>query len=64
VSLSFSTTVPEGAFTVTVNGNPVVVQSTERAGSSVGLLLPEGSLKASDTVNVSWQDGTVTVTAQ
>jgi hypothetical protein len=40
------------------------VQSTQRVGNSVGLLLPEGSLKAGDQVVVTWNDGNIALVVE
>lgn len=64
IALSFSGTVPAGDFTVQVNGVAATVQSTERSGQSVTLLLPNGSLQVEDQVSVSWPSGALTLTAE
>jgi hypothetical protein len=64
IVLEFEGTAPQGAFTVSVNGTVVSAQSVERSGSTVTLLLPDGSLKAGDTVAVTWQGGSINLLAE
>jgi VCBS repeat-containing protein len=63
LNFSGSGTVP-GAFSVTVNGQSVTARSVERTGSSIVLLLPDGSIKTGDEVNVSWNGGSINLTAE
>lgn len=64
VSLSFGGVVPAGDFAVTVNGTSVKVQSAQRVGQTVSLLLAEGALKAGDKVGVSWHGGAASTVAE
>jgi hypothetical protein len=64
ITLEFDGAAPTGAFSVSVNGTVVKAQSVERAGSTVTLLLPDGSLREGDTVTVNWQGGSINLTAQ
>jgi hypothetical protein len=64
ITLDFSGNAPAGAFTISVNGTEVSAQSVERDGSTVTLLLPDGSLRTGDTVAVTWQGGSINLLAE
>ncbi len=64
IELEFTGAVPSGDFAVTINGQASGVQSVERAGKTVTLLLEEGVLKAGDKVGISWKGGEATASAE
>lgn len=51
-------------FTVKINGAKSTVQTVTRNGAVIALLLPEGSMKAGDTVSVAWNSGVLEVIAE